>query len=286
MDKFNIVGVDLGGTKVLAARIRNFRIEASKKLNITASGTRGQVIDEVIASISAVFDTETLAIGVGIPSVIDVDQGIIYDVQNIPSWQEVHLKTILENYFKVPVAINNDANCFAIGEKHFGIGKDSKNFVGLIIGTGLAAGIIINNQLYSGPNCGAGEFGMMPYLDKNYEHYASGQFFQHNYSMSGEEIYEQAGNGVLFALNAFNAFGTHLGEAIKTILFALDPELIILGGSVRLAYKHFKKSMWASINKFPYRNISNQLKIKVSRKHNIGVLGAAALHLKNEIMES
>ena len=70
------------------------------------------------------------------------------------------MKRIIEKKFKVPVSINNDANCFALGEKHFG--KKYNNMVGLIIGTGVGAGIIINGKLYCGHNCGAGEFGSIP----------------------------------------------------------------------------------------------------------------------------
>src|SRR5690606_24955530 len=112
-----------------------------------------------------------------VPSVVDVDKGIVYDVQNIPSWKEVPLKAIMEERYGVPVQVNNDANCFALGEKYFGQGRDSKAFIGLTLGTGLGAGIILNDKLYAGPNCGAGEFGMVPYLDYHYEYYASGQFF-------------------------------------------------------------------------------------------------------------
>ena len=126
-----------------------------------------------MSTIEEVFDSAVSGIGVGVPSIVDVEKGIVYDVQNIPSWKEVHLKQLLEERFQVPVFINNDANCFAIGEKHFGKGKDHENMIGLIVGTGMAGGIIIKNQLYNGYNCGSGEFGMIPYLEHNYEYYSS-----------------------------------------------------------------------------------------------------------------
>ena len=66
---------------------------------------------------------EVAGIGVGVPSLVDVDRGIVYAVQNIPSWKEVHLKNALEDVFHVPVHVNNDANCFAVGECHFGKGR-------------------------------------------------------------------------------------------------------------------------------------------------------------------
>jgi glucokinase len=63
------------------------------------------------------------AIGIGVPSVVDVAAGIVYDVQYIPSWVEVPLKRLLEGRYGKPVFVNNDANCFALGEYHFGKGS-------------------------------------------------------------------------------------------------------------------------------------------------------------------
>ncbi len=74
-------------------------------------------------TIGRVFTPNAAGIGVGVPSVVDIDQGIVYDVQNIPSWKEVPLGRILGERFGRPVYVNNDANCFAAGEKHFGKGK-------------------------------------------------------------------------------------------------------------------------------------------------------------------
>jgi glucokinase len=77
----------------------------------------------------------------------------------------------------------------------------------------------------------------------------------------------------------YGEMGTHLGNAIKTILFALDTELIVLGGSVRKAFPYFSKTMWHSIQSFPYKRSLEGLQIKVSELENSGILGAAALFL-------
>jgi glucokinase len=98
-------------------------------------------------------------------------------VVNIPSWQRVPLKELLEKEFEVPVSVNNDVNCFALGEHQFGLAQGIKHVVCVSAGTGLGAGIIINHQLFNGNNCGAGEIGLLPYLDHNIEYYASGNLF-------------------------------------------------------------------------------------------------------------
>src|SRR5262249_7677354 len=150
------------------------------------------VLQEIIGGIQAVFDTEVAAIGIGVPSVVDVEKGIVYAVQNIPSWKEVHLKERIEKQFHVPVHVNNDANCFALGECHFGKGRNFRDIVGMVLGTGLGAGIIIDRRLYNGTNCGAGEIGTIPYKGEMIESYASGQFFTRMLGTRGEIVFERA----------------------------------------------------------------------------------------------
>jgi glucokinase len=181
----------------------------------------------------------------------------------------------------VPTYINNDANCFVVGEKYFGAGKNYKNIVGLIIGTGLGAGLYTNGKLYFGANCGAGEFGMLPYKDGVYEDYCSGKYFANNLKTTGKEIFYRAEKGEQEAVKTFNEFGTNIGHAISAIIFAVDPEIIILGGSVSIAFKYFKGSMETVLNKFPYQNSVKKLKIVKSNLDQVSVLGAAALYYEN-----
>jgi len=277
-----IIGVDLGGTKVKAARILGQEILQAATLKVSAQSPDPHlVIQEVIEVIQTVWQPEIQAIGVGVPSVVDPVKGIVYDVQNIPSWTEVRLKDILETTFRVPVYLNNDANCFALGEKYFGKGKGARNMIGLIVGTGMAAGLIISDRLYNGRHCGAGEFGMLPYLDHNFEYYCSGQFFQHHYDTDGQLLAQQAMAGDPTALTAFSEFGKHLGNAIMALLYALDPDLIVMGGSVSKAYPLFRESLWTQCTQaFAYKPVIADLSIAVSDNDAIPVLGAAALCLE------
>src|SRR6185503_2417344 len=117
---------------------------------------------------------------------------------------------------------------------------------------GLGSGIIINKELYAGKNGGAGEFGMISYLDKHYEYYASGQFFKNVYQANGETVFNNALDGNTAALKMYEEFGVHLGNAINTILYAFDTDLIVLGGSVRKAFPFFSKTMWQQIKTFAF----------------------------------
>ncbi|HOI45767.1 MAG TPA: ROK family protein, partial [Candidatus Aminicenantes bacterium] len=165
------------------------------------------------------------------------------------------------------------------GERYFGKARHCDHAVGLTIGTGLGAGIIANGRLYSGAVCGAGEFGMLPYKDRNFEFYASGQYFKNVHRASGKLLFEKARSGDADARRAFSEFGTHLGEAIKAILYALDPEIIILGGSISRAHAFFKAAMWKAVRGFAYTPTVERIRIEVSGVKNIAVLGAAALFL-------
>jgi glucokinase len=273
-----IIGVDLGGTKVSIGKVEEKQIVKHSSTNITTQGEQDQILNEIISAIEDVFDQSVVGIGIGVPSVIDVEKGIVYNVQNIPSWKEVPLKDILENHFQRPTYINNDANCFAVGEKHFGKGMAYKNLVGVTLGTGLGAGIIIDNRLYSGPNCGAGEFGSISYKDQIIEYYCSGQFFIHEHGIKGQQVFERANRGDKIAKAIFEEYGTHLGEAMKTIMFAVDPEAIILGGSVCQSYLFFERAMREQIQTFPYKKSIDRLVIERSDEPHIAILGAAALY--------
>jgi len=273
-----VVGIDLGGTNVRAGLVVDGRLAGVRSVPVRGQGAEGDVLEDLFSAVDAIIGPDVAGIGAGVPSIIDLKTGTVYDVQNIPSWKKVPLKAILEERYRRPVYVNNDANCFAAGEKHFGKLGPYDNAVGLIIGTGLGAGIIANGRLYSGINCGAGEFGMLPYLDRNFEAYASGQFFRRVHGTSGRDAAERAGRGDRAALAMFDEFGGHLGEAVKAICYAVDPEIIVLGGSVSKSYGHYRAALWRAFQGYAYSLAKERLRIEVSETENIAILGAAALY--------
>jgi glucokinase len=230
-----IIGVDIGGTKISVARIHNKQIIQEYSCPTPSEETKEMVVKVVGDAIQQVFSTKISGIGIGVPGLVDLETNEVLDVVNIPSWDRVPLKQLLEDRFQKPVFVNNDANCFAVGERYFGKGQDFKNFVGITLGTGLGAGIIINSHLYPGRYCGAGEFGTIYYRDKTVEAYASGQFFK-DQNLSGKAVAKRAEQGDQQAKQLFFELGEHIGRAIGNVLFALAPEAIILGGSVSQSY--------------------------------------------------
>ena len=278
MSETKVIGIDLGATNIRAGLVHESSIHNIQSKRIKSEGTVDEVLADFYLLIDELLDKEVVAIGIGVPSVVDLAKGIVYDVQHIRSWKEVPLKEILEKKYKLPVYVNNDANCFALGEFHFGKGRGKSDMIGLSIGTGLGGGAIVNKHLFAGSNCGAGEFGMVDYLDHNYEYYASGQYFSHIYNLKGEEVFERAKAGDKQAQQYYAELGMHLGNAIKTIMYTYDYSFFVLGGSVRHAYPYFKKNMWARINTFAFGHSITNLKIELSELENAGILGAAGLY--------
>ena len=269
------IGVDLGGTNIRAGLMDGTELIRKEKVSCPAQGSESEVIEAVAGLIGKLVSEDVDAIGIGVPSVVDTAKGIVYNVANIPSWVEVHLKDILEERFDIPVFINNDSNCFTLGESRFGAGKEYRDMVGVTLGTGVGSGIMIGGHLYEGRNAGAGEIGCLAYRDKDFESYCSTPFFvSHNTSGAGLAARAEAGDAEAIAL--WDEFGGHIGELVKAILFAYDPEAIVFGGGIAAGHPHFEKAMRRTIETFPYET-GKDVKIFFSDNGDMAIYGASEL---------
>lgn len=272
------IGVDLGGTNMRAGRVENDCLvaQASEKTPKSPKDT-AETIDLLERVIRSVWTPEVSAIGIGVPGLVDRQNGVVYNLVNIPHWDVVPLREILEARFGVRVVIDNDANCFALGERVFGVGRQYENFVGLTLGTGLGGGIIQQGRLLADSNCGSGEFGMMPYRDNILEYYCSGSYFMNIWGVDGKTMYERALKGDAEALEAYRQLGEHIAAAVKIVMLAVDPEMIVFGGSVAAAHALFEESLWENLRGFAYPNSVKRLRIFFSEMENPAILGAASL---------
>ena len=199
------IGLDLGGTNFRVGLVDTDRL-VCKEVVPCPQGSEKEVNDALLSLVGKVMTDEVTSIGVGVPSVVDRERGIVYNAANIPSWKEVHLKEIMEERFHRPVFINNDANCFTLGVHVFGEGRGYRDMVGLTLGTGVGAGLIINGRLYNGHNTGAGEVGSLPFREKDYEHYCASRFFQ-DFHTTGKALAEEGRQGEPRALEIWRHFG-------------------------------------------------------------------------------
>jgi len=274
----SLIGVDLGGTKVAAGKISDGILTEQASLMIDQdSKDPMDAVRIIVELIGQLMDEKVKGIGVGVPGLVNRDWGVVYDVLNIPNWKEIPLKALLEEKFTVPVYVDNDANCFAIGEYRYGAFAGNNDFVGITLGTGMGSGIIKNGALIPDAHCCSGEFGTMSYLDGIYENYTSGMYFKMKYGKNGEEVAIKAREGEPWAQSAYREMGNHLGKAINTIIMAVDPPLIIIGGSVAKAKEFYEDAMWESIRKIPFPSVLTDLRVEFTDTEHIAIKGAAAL---------
>ena len=273
-----IVGVDIGGTSIGAGGIVGKKIEKTYSLPTGADRSSEEILETLYEVVEKVMLPETKAIGVGVPGLINADKGEIVKISNIPAWNGLGLIEKLNARFKIPVYMENDANCFALGEKHFGKGQKYKNMLAIALGTGVGGGIIINNKLHSGMFGGAGEVGHMPYKDSIFEAYCGSGFFTKINNTTGKVLFDKAMEGDKHALGLFNEFGHHIGKLITTILYVLAPDAIILGGSISKSFPLFKAGIDEEVANFPFEVMRDVIAIEQSELEDIAILGAAGLY--------
>ena len=286
------IGIDLGGTKITAGLVsRSFKIfgkilrkptESHKSRDVVLKNIES-IVSEV-AEVNKISVDNIIGIGIGAPGPIDINTGEILDPENLPSLNFFNLREYFSGKYKTEVKLNNDAACFVLGEHIAGKGKGYKNVVGLTLGTGTGCGLIINGKLYNGSTGTSGELWKTPYLEGDIEDYTSAKavrnFF---YKLGGEtlsagKIAELAEKGNKNALESWAEFGWHLGILISWLINVLDPDIVILGGSLSKSFKFFEKNLKyvikKSINKKPLEN----LKVEVSDLGEKGaIIGAASL---------
>ncbi|MBE0655011.1 MAG: ROK family protein [Bacteroidales bacterium] len=270
------IGIDLGGTSIKGGRIENLKIIQKDQKLVNQQESAESIFEDICSLIRTFFSDDIEGIGFAVPALVDFNTGVMYGLSNINQLNGFPIQNMLSERFKVPVRLQNDANCFVLGEKFSGSAKGYRAVVGLVTGTGVGAGIITSGQLYTGANCGAGEFGMIPYMDKNFEKYCSGQFFTENYNLPGETLAILAEKGDAAAINAFHLYGKHMGELLKLICYVLDPELIILGGSVSKSFSLYSQPMFESLKSYFFES-GKPAEILPSITEDVAIYGAASL---------
>ena len=274
------IGVDLGGTKIEAVALSPTGDVLVRQRNATPQGGYDSVIRgiaELVATIEARMGARAPAIGVGIPGSLSPATGLVRNANSTVLIGHP-LDHDLAEALGRPVRLSNDANCFALGEKHFGKGQKYDNMVAIAIGTGAGGGIIINNKLHSGLFGGAGEVGHMPYKGGIFETYVGSGFFTKINNTTGKALYDKAMEGDKNAIDLFHEFGRHTGKLIKTILYILAPDAIIIGGSISKSFPLFKAGIHEELADFPFDVMLDVIAIEQSELEDIAILGAAGLY--------
>lgn len=289
--------LDIGGTAIKSAIAQNGVLSSVRETPTRASLGGAYVMSqakEIIASYKDTYAFERIGISTA-GQVNPVKGSIIYANHNIPGYTGTPVKEIMEDFFHVPVAVENDVNAAAIGEACYGAGKEEKDFVCLTYGTGVGGAVFINGSLYHGSSFSAGELGALIVHPEDrqseidmysgcYEKYASTTALV----AKAKEYDSSITNGkILFSRIEEPQIRAIIDQWIDEIVYGLvsithllNPSCIILGGGIMeqpyIPDQIEQKLMPSIMSSF------RGLKIKTAQLGNqAGMLGAARLAEEN-----
>lgn len=295
-------GIDLGGTKIEGVILTS--PDDSKPLIRTRVDTGGEKgYDHIIRQINVLVEKMKSesglhpdAIGFGTPGVLDPILGTMKNC-NSTSLNGMPLHKDLQETLKTKIELANDANCFALAETHWGVVKqqapDSRIVFGIIMGTGVGGGIVINGKVWEGKHGIAGEWGHN-FLDESggpcycgkagcVEKVLSGpglqQFYHHltGRKLTLKEIVKMhRENSDPAATDTINRLCNFFGKAISVVINMLDPDVIVIGGGVGNIEDLYSSGV-ESINQFIFNNRVDVPVLKPILGDSAGVFGAAAL---------
>lgn len=298
-----VVGVDVGGTNVKLGVVgplgqvivRNSF--ATKPFVSSRIKLISELAKEIEASIiTAGFKRSQIAgVGIGLPGLVDYENGVVRFLPNIPGWREVHLKSILQKKVKLPVFVDNDVKVITLAESKFGAGKGVKNLVCLTLGTGVGAALILNGQLYRGEDNAAGELGHMPLNEHGpkcncggfgcFEKYVGNRALfslacrvMGKPGMNTEKMFALAQQGNKKALFFWKKAAEHIGNGLVGIVNLLNPHVIIIGGGISNNEKYLFKTIRDTIRLRAMSLQGSAFKIKRAEfKDDAGIIGAYVL---------
>lgn len=299
------IGVDLGGTKIEAALVRDSGEIVQRIRRPTPKGSYGQTVAAIVGLVADLKNASAsmdLTIGMCTPGAISPETGLIKNANS--TWLNGRsLKQDCESALGRPVRMANDADCLAVSEQRDGAAQAQQNVFAVILGTGVGGGITINGGLLQGANAIAGEWGHIPLpgiqREAGYESqvcwcgqrdcietWLSGpallgqyQKLAENKAASAEnvqEIVQKATAGETLAKNCLEIYCQRLARALALIINVIDPQTIVLGGglsNIGLLYQRVP-AIWAE---WVFSDVVNTTLIAAQHGGSSGVRGAAWL---------
>ena len=245
-----LLGLDIGGTNFRAALAVETEIVGSRWAAWPPHLSPEQEVDVLADMASEIvgeagLDSPLAGVGVSLAALVD-ERGTVVQWPNRPAWRGLAFKALLEKRLAVPVSIEDDANVAALAEATVGAGRDYRDVLVLMVGTGVGAGLILNKQLFRGRNGWAGDLGHVVMLPGGpacscgkrgcLQMLASGRALQRAAKMRGlndaEEVTAAAGRGESWALDTLAESGRWLGLAAANVSELLDLEAVIVGGGL------------------------------------------------------
>lgn len=263
-----VIGIDVGGTSIKGAFINekgNILSRFSMKVNKRSAPEKE--VKELCSIIKRVikenkYTGKVSGIGIGMPGIMNFDDGIVINSPNLPTWNGFNLKAFIHKETGLIVEINNDANVAALGEATFGSGKKYKNIIMITLGTGVGGGIVIDGKIVDGHlhqgaelghmsiviggrKCGCGRRGcfeayasataLIKETKKMMKHHPESLLYEVGHELGGVDArnaFIAAKRGDKFALELIDDYVMYLSEGLINYCNIFRPEAIILSGGV------------------------------------------------------
>jgi len=286
------IGVDLGGTNLrIAAVDDNGTLLEKITLGTQVQKGRDFVITEMCEAIQQVVTKyagkgQLDGIGIGVPGIIDLETGMLYESPNLPGWDHYPVREEIESRLKTKVVLENDANAAAFGEKWLGAARDYPSMCMMTLGTGVGGGIVLEGRIWHGMTGMAGEIGHITVEPEGakcncgnrgcIEQYASATAIVrmareaiesghapelkraaegNNKEFNSRVVYQMAVQGDAAAQEIYRKVGRYLGIAMGDIINTLNLNMYVIGGGVVSAWEAFAPAMMEEIYRrsFLYR---------------------------------
>ena len=313
-DATYVVGIDLGGTKILSLCLDvSLNIVGRDYRETPAEDGPAAVIREMVESASAAAgDHELRGIGVSAPGPLDINRGVVTEAPNLDGWTDIPLQQLIRDQSGLPAWIENDANAGAFAEFKLGAGRGSRHMVMVAVGTGVGGGLILDGRLYHGASGGAGEVGHMIVdpdgaicgcgragcleavasgraLDKTAEALAQREpdgLVARLAREEGEEpdarILDMAAEkGDVAAREAIERAGRFLGAGLTNLVNVLNPDVIAIGGSVRNSELYVRTAIEAMQRDAFAQHVGDVRVVEAELGDEAPAIGAALIALEN-----
>ena len=252
MSATHAIGVDVGGTKILAGVVTREGEVVRRHERATPQDAQETVVRELEAAVSELMTPEVAAIGFGIPSPIDQRRGVVVQCVNLPL-TDFPLRDHMSKRFRLPVGLDNDANAAGIGEWRAGVGRGVDEIVMVTLGTGLGGGVISSGKPFRGANGTGVELGhvvivhdgrpcqglctgrghLEPYVTGHAATKAAQEAF--GPSADAHRLIRLAHEGDETARGILADIGRYLGSGLGSFTNIFAPELIVVGGGFGVA---------------------------------------------------
>lgn len=298
------LGLDIGGTKTVVALADSKGVPIVKESFATEPRLGAESLVERIKNayerlcqeINITKEQVTLA-GVACPGPLDIKRGVIVHIATM-GFRNVPIKAMLERALCIPVYLENDANCAALAESVIGAGKGLDPLVYATVSTGIGSGIIVDGKILSGAYSSAGELGHITVEPQGrecpcgkkgcLELYSSGTAIaKDGTALRGvptetKEVFELARNGESRMRGIIDKAADKLALALSSVYHLIDPEIIVLGGSVTKDYSDFAEKLESSLREYTQPVEGRKINIKISDFQGEQVLlGALIYALQN-----